>query len=90
MLAFHCVVTVATLSMLFVDPQVSVKKQFIETHTGKWFPKSFAIPQRNRLRQEASSGGAQSAALAPAPVPVPVPAVEVVQLLLRKPDLFKK
>ena len=39
-------------------------------------------------RQEASSGGAQSAA--PAPAPVPVPAVEVIQLLLRKPDLFEK
>ena len=36
--------------------------------------------------QEASSGGAQSAA----PAPVPVPAVEVIQLLLRKPDLFEK
>ena len=45
-------------------------------------------------RQEASSGGAQSAAPAPAPAPVPVPApvpaVEVIQLLLRKPDLFEK
>ena len=53
-----------------------------------------AVNFRFKQRQEASSGGAQSAAPAPAPapapVPVPVPAVEVIQLLLRKPDLFEK
>ena len=49
-----------------------------------------AVNFRFKQRQEASSGGAQSAAPAPAPAPVPVPAVEVIQLLLRKPDLFEK
>ena len=43
-----------------------------------------------RFKPQASSGGAQSAAPAPAPAPAPVPAVEVIQLLLRKPDLFEK
>ena len=45
MLAFHCVVTVATLSMLFVEPPgIDKETVYWDTFPEKWFPKSFAIP----------------------------------------------